>query len=54
MAAQPPTDERQVDADGVVRIRKQSRGPGRWVLAGALGFTALCGALSLWLLQPLV
>jgi hypothetical protein len=52
MAVQPSTDERQVDADGVVRIRKKSSGPGRWLVGAALGFTLVCGALSLWLRQP--
>ncbi|ATB32964.1 hypothetical protein [Melittangium boletus] len=52
MAARPPIYERQVDQDGVVRIQKKRTGGGLWLVWLALGFTALCVALGLWLESP--
>jgi len=49
MAARPPIYERQVDQDGVVRIQKKRTGGSLWLVWLALGFTALCVALSIWL-----
>ncbi len=51
MASQPPTHERHVDRDGVVRIQKQRTGNGAWMVWLALGFTAVCLLLSAWLVS---
>lgn len=51
MASRPPTNERHVDGDGVTRIQKTT-GQGSWLIWLALGFTAGCVALCVWLLRP--
>ncbi|OJH38923.1 hypothetical protein [Cystobacter ferrugineus] len=52
MASRPPTYERHVDGDGVVRIQKKNTSQGTWLIWLALGFTAGCAALCAWLLWP--
>ncbi len=40
------------DPDGVTHIQKRRASPGRWLIGLALAFTAVCGALCVWLLWP--
>lgn len=50
MGSQHPDNERHVDRDGVARIEQPRTGSGsRWIIGLGLGFTALCLALSAWL-----
>jgi hypothetical protein len=50
MGSQHPEEERHVDRDGVTRIEQRRTGSGStWIIGLGLGFTALCLALSAWL-----
>jgi hypothetical protein len=50
MGSQHPEGERHVDRDGVTRIEQPRTGSGSsWIIGLGLGFTALCLALSAWL-----
>jgi hypothetical protein len=50
MGSQHPEDERHVDRDGVTRIERRHAGSGSsWIIWLGLGVTALCLALSAWL-----
>jgi hypothetical protein len=53
MRPQHPAPERRVDKDGVTHVApaRSSSGVGLWLVGGALVFTVLCVALSVWLLS---
>ena len=50
MGSQQPEGERHVDGDGVARIEQPRTGGGStWIIGLGVGLTALCLALSAWL-----